>query len=100
MSCTPAGHPDRNQLRSIEPFAVVAITAQPTLRLFASVLPWSAHGPVLIHKAEQVGADALQQGALFHPFNLSNHWRSRHRSLSDQAFSQLCTASTQASADS
>ena len=57
---------------SIDGIAVVAIALQPTLGLLGAVLPGTPHGPVLIHQTEQVGADAPEQGSLFHAFKLAS----------------------------
>ena len=60
---------------SVDGFAVIAIALQPALGLLGAVLPGTTHRPVLIHQAEQVGADAPEQGSLFHPFKLARAWQ-------------------------
>ena len=50
---------------------MIAIALQSALGLLGAVLPGTTHGPVLIHQTEQVGADAPEQGSLFHAFKLA-----------------------------
>ena len=50
---------------------MVAIALQPAMWLLGAVLPWTSHGPVFIYQTKQVGADAAEQGNLFHPFKLA-----------------------------
>ena len=63
---------------------MVAIALKPALGLLGAVLPGTTHGPVLIHQAEQVGADAPEQGSLFHAFKLAGASQARNRTRPNQ----------------
>ena len=58
---------------------MVAIALQAALRFLGAVLPGTTHGPVLIHQPKQVGADAPEQGSLFHVFKLATALQARNR---------------------
>ena len=64
---------------SVDGFAVIAIALQPALGLLGAVLPGTTHGPVLIDQAEQVGADAPEQGSLFHHHKLATAMQGGNR---------------------
>ena len=63
---------------------MVAIALKPALGLLGAVLPRTTHGPVLIHQAKQVGADAPEQGRLFHAFKLATAPQACNRTRSNQ----------------
>ena len=77
LTCIPAvgavlwWHRCRSSEDSVDGFAVIAIALQPALGLLGAVVPGTTHGPVLIHQPEQVGANAPEQGSLFHAFKLA-----------------------------
>ena len=50
---------------------MVAIALKPALGLLGAVVPRSTHRPVLIHQTKQVGANAPEQGSLFHLHKLA-----------------------------
>ncbi len=63
---------------------MIAIALQPALGLIGAVLPGTTHGPVLIHQTEQVGADAPEQGCLFHAFKLATAQQACNRTPRNQ----------------
>ena len=69
---------------SVDGFAVIAIALQAALGLLGAVLPGTTHGPVLIDQSEQVGADAPEQGSLFHAFKLATAPQACNRTRSNE----------------
>ena len=61
-----------------------AIALKPALGLLGAVLPGTPHRPVLIHQAEQVGADAPEQGSLFHAIKLATAPQACNRTRPNQ----------------
>ena len=69
---------------SVDGVAMVAIALKPALGLLGAVLPGTTHRPVFIHQPEQVGADAPEQGSLFHAFKLAGAPQARNRTRRNQ----------------